>query len=569
MLSNYFTLAHIARLLDTQLKDFGFADAWTHVSNECVIRFFGNGEEPALVVSCEPARNFAVLTGSQARPKRNTLSLFEAALGSFVDSVKMHPSDREIRIELSPAKGSTSKRLALVLQMFGPKANVFLVDEHDTIMDSFLKRRSLTGTKLVSRPAEETIPEWNVNDAAGLFQQSPNEFVRSALKKLYPSLDPLLVDEILSLARIEPASPVSSVQGETLRRLIAESESLMQQLLRNCAPVIYYSDSGPDSFSIIPLQTKKNLKERMFESLFAAIRSYVRNSASAKQAETAQEGIADRLRGLIAKVERTIEKMESETESAARAREFELKGKLLTLHLQEIKKGARSVTLRNDFNESGETISIELEPSISPHVNAEKYFARARKAMQAAEEKKERRAVLLRKLEIAERLLQSLEELPPGVESTNVSAQQREALEELGIKLSTRGGVKPAEQVPFRVFTVEGGFQVWAGKSSENNDLLTLKYAKPNDYWFHARGSAGSHVVLRAGTGKGEPSKKAIEQAAAIAAYYSKMRNAKNIPVAMCLKKYVRKPKGAPAGTVQIEREKLLFVDPALPGEPS
>ena len=110
-----------------------------------------------------------------------------------------------------------------------------------------------------------------------------------------------------------------------------------------------------------------------------------------------------------------------------------------------------------------------------------------------------------------------------------------------------------------------GGFQVWAGKSGENNDLLSTRYTKHNDLWFHARAVGGSHVVLKMGTGKGEVSKHAMEQAAAIAAYYSKMKGGKLVPVSMCEGKYVRKPRGAPPGTVRIEREKTLFVEPRLP----
>ena len=121
------------------------------------------------------------------------------------------------------------------------------------------------------------------------------------------------------------------------------------------------------------------------------------------------------------------------------------------------------------------------------------------------------------------------------------------------------------EHLPFRIFTVDGGFEVWAGKSSKNNDELTMKFAKPNDLWFHARGAAGSHVVLKVNTGKGEPSKKAREQAASIAAYYSKMKNAKQVPVAMTEKKFVRKPKGAAPGSVAVERDKVIFAEPALP----
>jgi len=92
-----------------------------------------------------------------------------------------------------------------------------------------------------------------------------------------------------------------------------------------------------------------------------------------------------------------------------------------------------------------------------------------------------------------------------------------------------------------------------------------MKYAKQNDLWFHARGAGGSHVILRRGTGKGEPGKEAIEQTASIAAYYSQARASKIVPVVMTERKYVRKRKGAPDGEVLVEREKLLFVKPKLP----
>ncbi len=136
---------------------------------------------------------------------------------------------------------------------------------------------------------------------------------------------------------------------------------------------------------------------------------------------------------------------------------------------------------------------------------------------------------------------------------------------ELGIRIDKKGHSKKQEPVLFRVFTVEGGFQVWAGKSSDNNDLLTTRHTAKNDLWFHARGVGGSHVTLKVGTGKGEISKQAIEQAAGIAAYYSKMKNSKLVPVTMCEGKYVRKPKGAPSGTVTVEREKTIFAEPKLP----
>ena len=169
-----------------------------------------------------------------------------------------------------------------------------------------------------------------------------------------------------------------------------------------------------------------------------------------------------------------------------------------------------------------------------------------------------------------QRAVTQAEELLSGLESVAATDDLREFMSVHSIELEELGlGEKSAqkEQLPFRVFTVDGGFEVWAGKSSANNDLLTMKHAKPNDLWFHARGSSGSHVVLKIGSGKGEVSKKAKEQAAGIAAYYSKMKTSKLVPVAMTEKKYVRKPKGSPPGTVTIEREKVIFAEPRLPTE--
>jgi predicted ribosome quality control (RQC) complex YloA/Tae2 family protein len=158
-------------------------------------------------------------------------------------------------------------------------------------------------------------------------------------------------------------------------------------------------------------------------------------------------------------------------------------------------------------------------------------------------------------------LLSGIEALNSKEELIDFMNEHEPELLEFGIGKKGR----PQEAPPFRTFTVDGGFQVWAGKSSANNDLLTMKYARPHDLWFHARGGSGSHVVLRKGSAKGEPGKKARQQAAGIAAYYSKMKHAKMVPVAMTERKYVRKPKGSPPGTVVLEREKVVFAEPLLP----
>lgn len=113
-------------------------------------------------------------------------------------------------------------------------------------------------------------------------------------------------------------------------------------------------------------------------------------------------------------------------------------------------------------------------------------------------------------------------------------------------------------------YQIEGGWTVMAGRTSADNDRLSLKVASPNDWWFHVRGMPGSHVLLRAEKGR-EPDKAALEAAAAIAAWHSKARAGGIVAVSMTQARYVSKPAGAKPGTVTIRKEQLVRVRPALP----
>ena len=109
-----------------------------------------------------------------------------------------------------------------------------------------------------------------------------------------------------------------------------------------------------------------------------------------------------------------------------------------------------------------------------------------------------------------------------------------------------------------------GGWKVLAGKTDADNDYLSLKLAKPNDYWFHVRGMPGSHVVLKTGT-EGVPGRATLKEAAAVAAWYSKARHGGVVPVSCTEARYVTKPRGAKPGLVHIRKEITLKVRPALP----
>ena len=129
---------------------------------------------------------------------------------------------------------------------------------------------------------------------------------------------------------------------------------------------------------------------------------------------------------------------------------------------------------------------------------------------------------------------------------------------------------KAGEAPPPRLYRYElpGGWEVLAGRTDADNDRLSIKIARPDDWWFHVRGMPGSHVILRAHP-DAEPDRETLKRAAAIAAHHSKARSGGIVPVSCTQARNVSKPQGAKAGLVHIRREEVIKVRPALPEQVS
>lgn len=112
-------------------------------------------------------------------------------------------------------------------------------------------------------------------------------------------------------------------------------------------------------------------------------------------------------------------------------------------------------------------------------------------------------------------------------------------------------------------YTLPGHWKALVGRTDADNDELSLTLARPDDWWFHVRGMPGSHVILQSRPSD-EPDRQTLKRAAAIAAYHSKARQAGSVAVSCTRARYVTKPRGAPAGSVQIRKETVLKVRPEL-----
>ncbi len=297
------------------------------------------------------------------------------------------------------------------------------------------------------------------------------------------------------------------------------------------------------------------------------------------------------------KLERKLEAVRGDLAEAERAAEYRRFGEALLAYAKQVPARAASVSLP-DPHDPGLTLEIALDPNVAPPANAARYFKRAAKGERAQREIPPRIESLQREIATvagplaamldadadtaaaAELELERLLAAMPATLREQIQAPVPLPRKKLGLSgepaASTRPSPTtpapkrqgrpdiPSKFVPWRYRSTEG-WDVLIGRSSEANDYLTLHMARPEDYWFHAHGCPGSHVVLRRGKGANEPSKATLEEVASWAAFHSKARTAGKVPVIVTQKKYVRKPRGAKAGTVVVEREKMLMVRPAEP----
>lgn len=555
MLSHYFTLKCVAEQLDQRLRDFTVAETFSQNKNELLISLVSATEGFTIQASCETRSNHIFLRERVTRAKRNSIDLFPDIVGRRIVSVLMSKFDRIVEIRFD-------NNLTLYLNFFGSRSNFYLVNERGTIIASFKRSKEIAGRPFTLE--RETPILLTGVDGFDLFceefhKQTESKNLTKASTGAIAVLGSTLAREILHRAQLDANTDPSSIQTQQLRTLWELTQEIFHEL-QAPVPTVYFDEHGPHTFSLIALHHLSSLRSEHHEDISDAIRLFVSRVYGTKTFEQEKHEIVEPLKKALEKEQRTAEKMKAELITANRAALYEKFGNLLMANLSSIPKGAEEIELMDATD--GKSFKIPLDPSIPPLQNAVTYFGKAKKAKAAQESATRRLIMLSERLRMMEEMLAAALACATREMLKTFVERYKDELSGMGI---IRGTAQTVEVTLFRRFIVAGGFEVWAGKNSRNNDLLTMKHARQNDLWFHARGAGGSHVILRRGTGKGEPSRETVEQTASIAAYYSRARASKIVPVVMTERKYVRKRKHAPEGEVLVEREKLLFVRPKLP----
>lgn len=341
---------------------------------------------------------------------------------------------------------------------------------------------------------------------------------------------------------ISTDAPFLSKFAETESALRPEGELLQRAALGQFAPHSIQGDDG-HTVGVWAFETKSVVGFPR-ESISVALDTFWATKLTEK-AEDSAEAAAERTRQqALARVEKQLAELEKTFAEAALADQHEECGNLLLAHLAQLSKGAESAEVMDFYNE-GQIRTIALDPKKSPHENAEAWFDRAHKARDAAEYATRRKA----ELEAERATLQTgLTPSPsPAAEKARPSGGQ---------------GGKKFDGHKIRTLTLDGEWTLYIGENATSNDYLLTKVAAPKDLWFHIRGVAGAHGVLRTNAHPERVPDAILRKAAGLVAARSGEKHAGLVPVDYTERRYVRKPRGAKPGQAIYTVAKTMDVEP-------
>jgi predicted ribosome quality control (RQC) complex YloA/Tae2 family protein len=551
MLNNYYTLRALAEEWKHVLAGHVVTDVFSQSKGELNITFEGEANAYMLRVSVRLPHHFVFLVEGHSRARRNVATVFEDTIGRNVTGVRIALRDRVLYLDLEGEE-------TFQVHLYGPRANILLVDDSGKIVEAFRNDAQLAGEAAPTphpAPRIETLSEFEHR------WPTHRRSTEQAITTAFPLFDRVLAAEVMFRAGVKARHP-SECTGEDKCRLFDTALALTREL-EHPSPRIYWNGEQAEAFSLIPLHLFEKLREEPYDSVNAAVAVFARRMLARESFQKVYEPLERALASAAEHYRHSAEQMLEELAHESRADRYERWAHLLMAQAAGEPSGSQEIIVPDLFDEQ-QPVTIPLDTSLDAVSNAQQYYERARRTRQARSHAEERLVGMEQTQRQAEALLEKLRLIRTTSDLEAFRKEHAPALKHLLPQKAENG-----ERIPFRQYALEGGYEVWVGKNAQQNDLLTFQYAQKHDLWMHARGVAGSHAVLRLPNRNAQPGHHLLERAASIAAWHSKARGSGLAPVIVVPRKYVRKAKGGAPGAVIVEREKVLLVEPGLPGNES
>ena len=459
-------------------------------------------------------------------------------------------------------------RRYLIAELMGKYSNLIFADGDKRIITalrttdfSFDSVRQLIPGMVYSLPSADKInPRYiTQEDFLSLIENAPRE--RACDKLIVSSfmgVAPVVAREIVYRATGHTDTPVGYCFADDLWREFERFQSILNS--EDFSPCLILNGEEIVEYSFLPIDQYGSYERRDFESAGVLLDAYFASRDNKQRVHQRASDILKLLTNAEARIRKKLELQRTELGECDEGEKYRKYGDLITANLYRL-PGKTSIAELEDYEEMDEegncpTLRIELDSRLSPSANAQRFYKKYAKTKTA-------RVELARQIELGEGELEYIYTVFEALTRAESPADLMEIRDELyrsGYASRMKSYASHKQKAPVVMqFVTPDGMRVLCGKNNLQNEYITHKLAEKHDYWFHAKQTPGSHVLLV--TEGREPTDLDFTTAAEIAAHYSKAEGA-NIGVDYLLARHIKKPAGSKPGFVIYHTNWTAYVTP-------
>lgn len=444
----------------------------------------------------------------------------------------------------------------LLIEIMGKHSNIIFTDENDTIIDSIKHISGMVSSVREVLPGRKYfIPQTtNKLDPVSFAKNPDKDICRISVfekaiplyKSIYTSftgISPILAQELCYRSNCDADRPASSFDQTDIDRFFEVFLSAIQDTINgNFYPNIVYENNEPVDYASIKLTMYQDDFSQSFSSISDLLRTYY---AEKNKITRIRQKSSDLRRITQTALERTVKKYDlqcHQIKDTEKRDKYRLYGELLHTYGYEANQGDTLLKTINYY--TNEPITIPLDPQLTPAENAKRYFDKYNKLKRTFETLSTLTIEVKNEIEHLESINTALD---IALQEADLIEIKEELIQSGYIKRKGSSKKEKITSKPFHYLSSDG-FDIYIGKNNFQNEYLTFKFALGNDWWFHAKGIPGSHVIVKTG-GKELPDS-TFEEASRLAAYYSQGRNQEKLEIDYTEKKNVKKPASSKPGFV-------------------
>ena len=440
----------------------------------------------------------------------------------------------------------------LIIEIMGKHSNIIFCDDKDMILDSIKHvsaqmssvREVLPGRTYFIPDTMEKSDPLSVNEKKFLdtLKEKPVPLGK-AIYTSFTGISPVIAEDICFLAGLDSQLPASELDEDTFLHLFRQFSYYMDDI-RGCHfhPCIYYDGTSPKDFGAVALSHFSNYTKQEFTSISEVLNTYYATKNTLTRIRQKSADLRHVVQTALERNRKKYDLQKKQLRDTENREKYKVYGELIHTYGYNLAPNSRELTALNYY--TNEEITIPLDPTLTPAENAQKYFNKYNKQKRTFE-------ALTELIQETADDIHYLESISNSLDIALTEADLIQIKEELmQTGYVRRKYTKKKEKITSRPmhYISSDGYHMYVGKNNLQNEELTFSFANGNDWWFHAKGAPGSHVIVK--TGGDELPDRTFEEAGRLAAYYSKNRGSDKVEIDYVEKKHVKKPNGSKPGFV-------------------